>query len=306
MKRIVLIVFLFAATLAGIAQKKVAFTIDDVPNSKLYQRQGFHNNLLAKIDSLQLPVTIFINEARLFDTDSLVKNVRALSNWARDPLVTLGNHTYSHGMYSTEGLDSFKMDVLKGEYLTREIARQQHKPLQYFRFPYNDLGADSMQHVQSLAFISSLHYINTPFTVHSEDWFVERLYTYYKEHQMQKDAERIGKAFVAKTLEYFQYIDDLVKQQTGREVKHIYLMHDNTLNADYLGELIQALKKKGYQFITLDDAMTDPIYSQTDYYMEQPGISWVYRWIKDRRERERLIGKGPNIHEFEMEMDKLK
>ena len=61
MKRIVLIVFLFAATLAGIAQKKVAFTIDDVPNSKLYQRQGFHNNLLAKIDSLQLPVTIFIN-----------------------------------------------------------------------------------------------------------------------------------------------------------------------------------------------------------------------------------------------------
>lgn len=123
---------------------------------------------------------------------------------------------------------------------------------------------------------------------------------------MPADAARVGKAFVEKTLAYFEYIESITSMETARQARQIYLMHDNILNADYFIELIKALRQKGYSFITLDESMEDPLYALKDYYMEKPGISWVYRWIKDKQQRQALIEKGPNMHAFEEELEKLK
>jgi peptidoglycan/xylan/chitin deacetylase (PgdA/CDA1 family) len=207
-------------------------------------------------------------------------------------------------MYSSIGIDSFKTEVLNGESITKELAAKQIKEEKYFRFPYNDLGSGAGQQRQAAAFLRSRGYIITPFTVHSKDWLFTQLYDYYKSHNMPADAERIGKAFIEKTLVYFDYIESLTSK--NRPVMQIYLMHDNSLNADYLDKLIEALKKKGYRFITLDEAMTDPVYAQKDYYPEKGGISWVYRWIKNEKQRGELIKQEPDTHEIEAELEKIK
>jgi peptidoglycan-N-acetylglucosamine deacetylase len=56
----------------------------------------------------------------------------------------------------------------------------------------------------------------------------------------------------------------------------------------------------------LDEAMADPVYSQTDYYKERHGISWVYRWIKDEKLRKELMRKSPDTVEFEKELQSVK
>jgi len=306
MKRIVIVSITLIFSLKGITQKKVAITIDDVPNTILYNKEGNRCRLREQIDSMKLPVAIFINEHRLFDNDSLDQNIHLLDNWVMDRNVILGNHGYNHGMLSTEGLDSFKADVIKGGVITAPLAYKQKKQVKYFRFPYNDLGADSTLHQQAVEFIKSQHYRIAPFTVHSDDWLVVQLYAYYKDHHMSADAARIGKAFVEKTLSFFDYIEGITSMEAGRQASQIYLMHDNILNADYFIELVKALRQKGYSFITLDAALKDPLYARKDYYMEKPGISWVYRWIKDKQQRQALIEKGPNTHAFEAELEKLK
>ena len=255
---------------------------------------------------MHLPVAIFINEARIFYTDSIAKNLSLFSDWFKNENVTLGNHGFNHAMYSAIGIDSFKTEVLKGETVTKELGKKYNKQEKYFRFPYNDLGTDVLQHQQAEDFLTSKSYIITPFTVHSEDWFVTELYAYYKAHDMDADAKRIGDAFIKKTLEYFDYIESLTSGKLNRDVAQIYLMHGVLLNADYMDTLVAALQQKGYSFITLDEAMKDPIYKTKDYYMQQPGISWVYRWIKDDKERKALIDKGPNISDFEKELNALK
>lgn len=101
-------------------------------------------------------------------------------------------------------------------------------------------------------------------------------------------------------------MEGLTDKKLNREVKHIYLMHDNLLNADYLEALVTALKQRGYGFITLENAMTDPIYAQKDHYQEKWGISWVYRWIEDKQERIKLQRKEPQMEELENELAKIK
>ncbi|GAB3956531.1 hypothetical protein GCM10028805_46690 [Spirosoma harenae] len=288
------------------AQKMVSFTIDDVPNTQLYKAHKFHSRLLAKIDSLKLPTAIFINEKRLYDTDSLTKNIAILNTWIKDPLIVVGNHGFSHVMYSQVGIEPFKTEVIKGEAITAELAGKYNKSLTYFRFPYNDLGKDEKMHQEATDFLQSKKYIPVPYTVHSEDWLITQLYDYYVSHNQPKEAQRIGQQYVAKTLAYFDYIESLTDKQLNRDVKHIYLLHDNLLNADYLDDLVAALKRRGYGFCSLDEALKDPIYSQPDYYKERYGISWVYRWIGDTNKRKELMRKSPNEDEFEKELKSLK
>lgn len=286
------------------AQKKVSITIDDVPNARLFAADGFHSRLLHLVDSAELPVAIFINEVKIFDIEDADKSLALLDDWISSPNVTVGNHGYQHRMYSSEGIDSFKIDVLQGEAISRPLSRKYNKAETYYRFPYNDLGKDANEHKLAEAFLHERGYKVTPYTVHSDDWLVTQLYEHYMSTGQVKEAQRIGQAFVEFTLRNFEYIESLTDKKYKRNTAQIYLMHDNLLNADYLDELLVALKKRGYTFITLDEAMKDPMYAQPDHYEQRFGISWVYRWIKDVQERQRLMRAAPDSDMFASELER--
>ena len=43
-------------------QRRVAITIDDIPNTRKLQRNNFETRFLTTLDSLNIPVAIFLNE----------------------------------------------------------------------------------------------------------------------------------------------------------------------------------------------------------------------------------------------------
>ena len=276
-------------------QSNVALTIDDVPNTGKYLADGFQSLLLDQLDSVKIPVAVFINESKIYDTDSLVRNFELLNRWVSTDYITPGNHTFAHSRYSEVGYESFKQDVERGECTLRELVEKYDKPLLYFRFPYNDLGMDSMQHVRAEGLLQSMNYINAPFTIESSDWMFNRIYAYYMAHSEFDKAKGIGELYVSKTLEYFHFFDTLSTEMVGRNVNQIYLCHDNSLNADYLVEIIERLETKGYRFISLDQALEDPVYKQSDTYYEKWGVSWFYRWMPLREVRLKWMRSEPDL-----------
>lgn len=259
-------------------RKRVAFTIDDVPNTRNFKKNGFNSKLLNELDSLSIAVTIFINEGLIYRSDSL-KNKELLKSWIMRPYVTPANHTYAHSRYSQVGFDQFTADVLKGEMLSKDLALEYNKELKYFRFPYNDLGKDSSEHVLIEDFLRDKDYISTPFSIETSDWMFNAIYRNYLKEGNEEMAAQIGEMYVDETIRSFAFFDSLMKQEYGRNVDQIYLCHDNRLNEDYLPILIDRLEREGYEFISLDKAMSDPVYAQEDTYWKKWGISWCYRWM---------------------------
>ncbi|MEH0153161.1 polysaccharide deacetylase family protein [Limibacter armeniacum] len=294
---------LFAVNLFG--QSSVAITIDDVPNTVKFERDGFHSKLMDKLDSMDIPVAIFINEGLLFKTDSMVENFALLNEWAKRENVTLGNHTFNHSSYSEVGFDTFKLDVDKGAYLTQELSTKYQKELKYFRFPYNNLGKDSLQHQEIKDYLIGQEYIITPFTVESSDWMFSYIYEHYLKEGKKEEAKRVAETYIEKTLAYFDFYEAMVAEQYGRKIKHIYLCHDNSLNADYLEILITKLKERDYNFISLDEAMGDKVYQQKDLYTKQWGVSWLYRWMSDNKERTKLMKQEPDMSAIQEEYKKI-
>lgn len=288
---ILLLLGIASATFAQ--QRSVSITIDDVPNVQLFEASGYSSGLLKKLDSLKLPVAIFINEGHLKQNKAFDKNKALLQNWISRDYVTAGNHSYSHPNYGEIGFEAFSEEILKGEELTRKMAEKAGKKLEYFRFPFNGAGKDSAEQQRMKQFLTEHHYISTPFTVESEDWLYTQLYEKALKDGKPEEAKAIGNRYVDLSLRLFEYFDGLAREVTGKAVKQIYLCHDNRLNTDFLPKLVQKLKEQHYQFISLADAMTDPAYQSPGYYFGNGGFSWVHRWIKDPERRRTAMRAEP-------------
>jgi peptidoglycan/xylan/chitin deacetylase (PgdA/CDA1 family) len=285
---------------AAFGQSSVAITIDDVPSTGKFGRDNFTSKLLTVLDSLNVPVTIFITEGLLYKGDSIGKNFELLQNWINRSYTTIGYHSSRHSRYSVVGLDSFKIDFERGESVIKEAARKYGKSVEYFRLPYNDLGNDSVQHAGIERYLSSKNYKIAPFTVESADWMFNYIYEYYLEKKDSVKARETAGKYIAKSLAYFDFFDSLVLRIYGRPINQIYLCHDNRLNADYLPVLLTELKKKNYKIISFDKALQDSVYQQKDNYYKKWGISWVYRWMKNQEEISFFQKQEPEEDSYEL------
>jgi peptidoglycan/xylan/chitin deacetylase (PgdA/CDA1 family) len=290
MRYAILLLVSLIAQAATAQHKEVSITIDDVPNVHVYKHQGFSSSLLDQISELKLPVAIFINERNVHLNEFEKQNRQGLTKWLTNKNITSGNHSYSHINYSDTTLAAFKEDVLKGAILTSETLKKNPK---YFRFPYNSMGKDSAAHNHVKTFLKEMGYINAPFTIESEDWAFNSSYEVALRNNDTEKAKEIGESYLTHTMQLFAYFEKICKELYGRNVKHIYLCHDNQLNTDYLMELVKRLKHSGYSFISLDEALKDKVYQSKDYYTGRFGFSWIYRWQPDEMKRKSLMKQEP-------------
>ncbi len=75
----------------------------------------------------------------------------------------------------------------------------------HFRFPYNDLGIDSLQHAKIDSVLAMKNYVSSPFTVESSDWMFNYIYEYYLSQSNFKKAKEIGELYVSKTIDYIHF-----------------------------------------------------------------------------------------------------
>ena len=70
---------------------------------------------------------------------------------------------------------------------------------------------------------------------------------------------------------------EVARSVAGRDVAHILVLHANALAADHFGRVLEEFEKQGAVFVTLDEALADPIYERNDRYVGPKGLSWLYR-----------------------------
>ena len=298
MKRLLLFL-LVILSINGYSQstRKVSISIDDVPNVRIYDADNNHSSLLTQLDSLNIPVSIFINEGLVYKGDT-TNHKELLESWIKKDFVTSGNHTFKHSRYSESGFEKFTTDIENGRVLSDSISKKYNQNVSYFRFPFNDLGKDSLQHEEINSYLTKNNYTIAPFTVESSDWMFNYVYKHYLNLGDSLKAREIGQLYISETLKLFDFYDSLSVAHYQRHVNQIYLCHDNRINTDYLSQLIDELRLRHYSFSSLDEAMQDDIYKQKDIYYKKWGISWFYRWMNDSHARKEAMMNEPDLNEI--------
>ncbi len=262
--------------------RQVAVTIDDLPAGMADRLPAaditaLTTKLLGTLRDQKIPVVGFVNEKKLYKTGEVDERIKALQMWL-DYGFELGNHTFSHMSLNQAGLKPWEDDVIQGESVTRMLLAQRKMKLRYFRHPYLDTGRDLLTRREAEAFLVERGYRIAPITLDGWDWMFAGLYEDAKKRSDTALQQQIVKEYLAYHDAVFAFAEQLSVKIVGYEPKQILLLHASNLEADHIGELMDVLRKRGYRFITLGDALDDAAYSLPDTYVGEGGTGWIDQW----------------------------
>lgn len=283
------------------ARREVAVTFDDLPgvampssqrcNAKAFREMN--GRLLRSIKAHRVPAFGLVVEGRLCERER--NALPGLLNMWLDAGLDLGNHSFSHFDLNDTPLARYQADVVRGETVTAGLLAQRGKRLRYFRHPFLHAGKDLKTRTAFEKFLVGRGYRIAPVTIDNQEWVFAEVYAMAKDRGDKRTAERVAGAYLTHMDQVFDFFERRSVEVVGYEIKQVLLLHANLLNADYFDQLAGMMKRRGYTFITLDQALADPAYQLRDSYTGRQGLSWLHRWALSKGMRMKQEPREPEF-----------
>ena len=289
--------------------KLLAITIDDLPVVSKHSQDALQaevtKKILAHLVSNNAPAIGFVNEYKLYNADSLNPfQVGLLQQWI-DAKMELGNHTFAHKDYHMIDFETFKADVVKGEKVTNQLLKATNQHVKYFRHPFLHTGNTIEKKKQLTDLLKEMNYETATVTVDNSDWIYGRAYDIAMEKQDVDMMENLGKSFVKYIGEKIDFYESNSLQLFERTIHQVLLLHANTINADYLDDLILMIQQKGYTIAPLSEVQKDKAYQSKNEYVGRAGMSWIHRWAITQKFDKSIFKGEPLCPKFVQEYSGL-
>jgi peptidoglycan-N-acetylglucosamine deacetylase len=263
----------------------VALTFDDIP---LGQGQPGTRCDGDKLLAVSEHITQALRErkapsAALITTGNVCDQIRhpvlgqVIRMW-EDAGAVIGNHGHRHLSLSTTPLGIYTADLLRADTIIR--AEWGRKP-EYFRYPFLHVGADTATIGAFERWLENERYTVAPVTVDNNEWVYARAYTLALGRNDSSMMKRLVTAYLTHMDQAFAFAESMSVRVVGEEIPQIVLLHANEINRDHIREVLDVIQERGYNFISLDQALAHPAYRRKRYYVGPWGISWILRWSPD-------------------------
>ena len=238
----------------------VALTFDDLPaagqrpadQTRLQIVQSIVGTLKAEHVP---PVYGFVNGVRVAEDPIDLEVLRA---W-RAAGESLGSHTYSHPDLDAVDAGKFEADVAKNEPLLAQVAGD--TDWHWFRYPFLHEG-DTLEKDKIVADYLKQHgYRTAEVSLDFEDYLWNAPYARCEAKHDDAHIAALHDSYLAIADEYLDEFRGLTRRLYGREIPYVLLLHAGAFDARMLPDLIALLRARGFSFITLPEALSDPAYT---------------------------------------------
>lgn len=253
------------------APPSIAITLDDLPFvgglGPGDARPAATGRILEALRRHRVPATGFVVCQRIDDNPGL------LTLWMQAGL-ELGNHSTSHAHLDAVALADWTEDVCGcGERLAGLTGAR----VRWFRYPFLQTGATIARRDSALAIVCGCGHEVAHVSVDTGEWVLVKPYVAALEAGDRDRARAIGEAYIEHLLAAIEHYREIARERVGRDVAQVLLLHANALAADHLDALLAAIEARGWRFVSLADALDDPVYTLPDLYAGPIGLSWLYR-----------------------------
>ncbi len=247
---IIVSLLLLLAPARGFADE-VAISFDDAPKSDDHVMTGHErtSRIIEQLKEENVQAIFFINTRTWSD------KARAQVQSYVDAGHLVANHTSDHADYQKVGLKDFLKQVDQADQMIRSFST--FRPL--FRYPFLNEGIDLASRDAARRALQKRGYREGYVTVDTNDWYFEKRLQEAIERGDTVDRRKLKKVYFQYLLDALAFYDDLAMRTLGRSPRHVILLHENDINALYLKELLQEIRKKGWTIISPDEAYIDAL-----------------------------------------------
>lgn len=247
--------FAFLANTCLAEERSIALTFDDATKGDGAFFTGTERTARL-IDALS---TAGVGEAMFFVT---TRNVERVSGNGAERIAayahaghTLGNHSHSHQWLHRTPTSEYVADID----LAIDHLQQYENLTNYYRFPFLDEGRSLEKRNAVRHALAGRGLKNGYVTVDTYDWYIDGLAKKASETGVQFEMDRLRDLYVDVIVSSTEFYDAMAQSVLGRSPRHVLLLHENDMAALFIGDLIAALRERGFQIIAATDAFEDPI-----------------------------------------------
>lgn len=260
-------------------EKRIALTFDDVPRNPgpFFTPEERTRRLIAELDKAGVEQAAFFvttgNLAQPFGEGGEQRIARYVAAGH-----VIANHSHTHPRLSQMPAEAYLADIDRTEaWLKGREGRRA-----WFRYPFlNEGGSDKAKREAVRAGLKARGLTNGHVTVDASDWNMESLTAEAVKAGKQIDMEALRDLYVESHVEAAEFYDGLARRTLGRSPAHVLLLHETDLAALFIGDLVEALRAKGWRIVSADEAYADPISgSAPDVPSAQGTLTEMLAWEK--------------------------
>ena len=262
--------------------QKVAVTFDDLPlNGDLppgVSRVDIARDAIAILNMRHIPGAYgFINAKKL---EGSLDSAEALKVWAAaEPI---GNHTYSHLDLNANSAEAFEREIDQNE-PALELLTGKGSEWHWLRYPYLHEGDDIEKRRAVRAYLQQHGYRVAQVTLDWEDYLWNSAYARCSAKDDTKSIAWLKSSYLAIEASYLDLGRDLAKMVYGHDINHVLLLHLGAFSKTILPEAFDLMEKKGFKFVTLQEAESDAVYEGDPDVASKYGGTLLELWIEAKK-----------------------
>ncbi|WP_353407302.1 polysaccharide deacetylase family protein [Pseudoteredinibacter isoporae] len=232
--------------------KSLAITLDDSPRTATGYLDGPSRakQLLNEIERHNIPQIAFFSVGKKVRDEGKERLIR----YANAGHI-IAHHSNTHLDFNKHSLSDYIADFEQAETQLRTLPN--YKP--WFRFPYLREGNTQEKRDGMRAYLQRKGYRNAYITLNNYDWYLESLFQTAVAKQQTINFDALQKLYVELIIEGIEYYDQMAIEVLGRSPHHVLLLHEMDITAMYLGDLVDALREKGWRTLPVEQAFKDEI-----------------------------------------------
>jgi peptidoglycan/xylan/chitin deacetylase (PgdA/CDA1 family) len=197
----------------------------------------------------------------------------------------IGNHTYSHRGLNNTPIEEYEADILAADEKLRRVTGRER--IQFFRSPMLQTGPTPEVKQRLERFLVAHGWRQAPVTFDNSDWMFAYVLAGARERGDEETERRVRREYVPYLESTVAFFEKRGPEVVGRVFPQVLLLHANDLNAEMLGEVLAMLRRRGYEFVGLREALADAAYELENTYAGKGGFSWIHRWSMSQSEPRR-------------------
>jgi len=258
---------------------KIAITIDDMlllRGVPMAPRHSVPSNIRAILSALKTHgvagVYQFSNTAPIEDDPSLLE---VFDMWVESGH-HVANHTHNHPPLNWLDADTYARDIEEAEkYLGRYINKA---PKRCFRFCMDLWGDTACKCGAILGRLEEMGYTPIPVSIGFHDIRWNAAYCRVLKRGSPEEAAQLRRAYVESALHELRVHAANARAVFGRDPIHIWLIHGTSIAADCLEEILDGFRAAAVEFVSLDQAMEDPMNAEIPPRVSPEFIFQVEKW----------------------------
>lgn len=242
--------------------------------------------LIEKLKREQIPAVGFVEGSKYYNKNFdgsaddfyklLPSQIDSIKTW-RDAGLELGIGSYNDLKFNDTVFEDYVADAKKNIELIKPILSESNQELRYFNYHFLRTGKDFESKVQFEQWLTEQNLRSVPFTFANPYIFTSSSYSMGDILGDSKIKDVVKQEFLEYMEKLIVHYEDYSKDIFGREIPQTLIFPSNDLIIDSADELFAMFRKHGYEFVSLEDALSDEVYNQPETYSNYEGGSWFER-----------------------------